>query len=163
MTRLVVFCFVLIGLVAVFNLDSFKRIPVNNTRFDINKAEEAHAAKVAELAEIERMKQEALNPKVEEEVVEVDQGPLVVLDTPQLVNGDKLYAKCIVCHGKRGEGKSSQNAPKIGGQMDWYIEKQLVDMKNKVRINKVMDPYIKSLDAQDFKDLAAYISKLPWK
>ncbi|EQC48277.1 cytochrome C [Bacteriovorax sp. BSW11_IV] len=162
MTRLVVFCFVLIGLVAVFNLESFKTIPVNNTRFDIKKAEEAHAAKIAELAEIEKMKLEALKPKVEEEEV-VDEGPLVVLDTPQLVSGDKLYAKCMVCHGKRGEGKSSQNAPKIGGQMDWYIEKQLVDMKNKVRVNKVMDPYIKNLSDQDFKDLAAYISKLPWK
>ena len=97
--------------------------------------------------------------KVEEEVVE---GPLVVLDTPQLTHGSELYKACVVCHGKRGDGKKSQNAPKIGGQMQWYIEKQLTDMKSGARVNKVMMPYLKKLEGNDFKDLAAYISKLPW-
>ncbi|MDD0854307.1 c-type cytochrome [Halobacteriovorax sp. GB3] len=162
MTKLVVFCFAVIGLIAVVNLDSFSNLPVNNARFDMDKAIAKHEAHQKELAELAKMREERENPPkvVEEEVVE---GPLVVLDTPQLVSGDKLYGKCIVCHGKRGEGKKSQNAPKIGGQMAWYIEKQIVDMQNKVRINKVMDPYIKKLSAQDVKDLSAYIEKLPWK
>ena len=74
--------------------------------------------------------------------------------------GAGLYKKCVVCHGKAGEGKRSQKAPRIGGQFEWYLYKSLKDMKSKVRKNDVMMPYIKDLSDSDFKDLSAYISKL---
>jgi cytochrome c553 len=74
--------------------------------------------------------------------------------------GASLYKKCIVCHGKNGEGKRSQKAPKIGGQYDWYLFQQLKDIKSMVRKNDVMMPYVKKLSDQDFKDLSAYISLL---
>ena len=76
------------------------------------------------------------------------------------VKGEALYRKCIMCHGKGGEGKKSQKAPYIKGQYDWYVYKQLVMMKNKERINKAMEPYVTPLEDQDFQDLAAYISQL---
>ena len=74
--------------------------------------------------------------------------------------GGKLYKKCIQCHGKQGEGKKSQKAPKLSGQYDWYITKQLVMMKDGSRINKAMNPYLKNLDKKEFEDLAAYIKTL---
>lgn len=161
MTRLVTFAVVLIAIIIVANLDKFKSEEVSNARFDLKKQELAHANYLQTLKELEEKRLALLNPvKVVEE--EVEEGPLVVLDTPQLVHGSEVYKTCVVCHGKKGEGKKSQKAPQIGGQLDWYIEKQLVDMKSGARVNKVMQPYLKKLEAQDFKDLAAYISKLPW-
>lgn len=159
MTRLVLFLSFLVAVVVVMSFGSFKNIPVDNTAFSFEAQKEKHAAKLKTIADLEQARLDALKPKVEEEVVE---GPLVVLDTPQLQSGHDLYAKCIVCHGKAGEGKKSQNAPAIGGQYDWYVEKQVVAMQTGERPNQVMTPYIRALSAQDIKDLAAYISKLPW-
>jgi len=139
----------------------YQKLPQNNKRFNMEKAEKSHREKVAEYQKLEEQRLERLQPKKVVEVV-ADNKPLVVLDTPELKRGSELYAKCIVCHGKRGEGKKSQNAPKIGGQLDWYLLQQLVNMKSRVRMNKKMDPYIRKLNTQDFEDLAQYISKLPW-
>jgi cytochrome c553 len=74
--------------------------------------------------------------------------------------GQKLYRKCIQCHGRSGEGKKAQKAPKLSGQFDWYIVKQLDYMKEGKRINKAMNPYLEPLEHGDFVDLAAYIKTL---
>jgi cytochrome c553 len=58
-------------------------------------------------------------------------------------------------------GIPAQKAPRIAGQHDWYIAKQLQDIKAGVtRKNPVMIPFVSKLSEQDMKDLAAYISKL---
>ncbi len=75
--------------------------------------------------------------------------------------GAELFKQCIACHGEKGEGNPAQKAPRIAGQHDWYIEKQLQDIKAGItRKNPVMMPFLSKLNATDMKDLAAYISKL---
>lgn len=75
--------------------------------------------------------------------------------------GAELYKQCIVCHGDKGDGNPAQKAPRIAGQHDWYILKQIQDIKAGVtRKNPVMLPIVNKLSEQDMKDLAAYISKL---
>ena len=75
--------------------------------------------------------------------------------------GAELYKQCIVCHGDKGQGNPTQKAPKLAGQHDWYIAKQIADIKAGVtRKNPVMVPIVSKLSEQDMKDLAAYISKL---
>lgn len=74
--------------------------------------------------------------------------------------GEALYQKCILCHGKEGQGDIAQKAPKLAGQFDWYIETQLKNFKSRTRKNSKMDPYLANLSEANFKDLAAYISKL---
>lgn len=74
--------------------------------------------------------------------------------------GKTLYNTCIECHGEDGLGKREKNAPKLSGQFDWYVIKQVNDFKTGVRKNPDMDPYIKNLSEQDIKDLAAYILTL---
>lgn len=75
--------------------------------------------------------------------------------------GEELYKQCILCHGDKGDGNPAQKAPRISGQYDWYVLKQLQDMKaGKTRKNAVMNPFLAKLSEQDMKDLAAYISKL---
>lgn len=159
MTRLIVFLSVLTGFVLALVLYSYKSLPVSNEKFNLKAAEEKFHTKEALVHSLLAPKE-----KVEEVEVEVKEyAPVVDLNTPQLVAGHKLYTQCISCHGKGGEGKASQKAPFIGGQFDWYIEKQLVDMKAGVRSNPVMNAVLKGLSPQDMKDLAAYVSKLPWK
>jgi cytochrome c oxidase subunit 2 len=48
-------------------------------------------------------------------------------------NGRRLYTTCGACHGKRGEGIWSTGAPKLAGQKDWYLARQLANFKNGVR------------------------------
>lgn len=160
MGRFTFFLLTFVGLAVVYSLRTYQTIEVKNERFDFEKAKKAHADKVKEIEELKKMQAALYAPKVEKVEAEVT-GPLVELTTPQLQRGHDLYAKCVVCHGKSGEGKKSQNAPAIGGQHDWYIVTQLQAMKDGVRVNKVMDPYLKKLENQEFADLAAYISKLP--
>ena len=75
--------------------------------------------------------------------------------------GAELYKQCIACHGDKGQGNPDQKAPRIAGQHDWYIAKQIQDIKAGVtRKNPVMIPFVSKLTEQDMKDLAAYISKL---
>ena len=75
--------------------------------------------------------------------------------------GAELFKQCILCHGDKGDGNVAQKAPRISGQHDWYILKQLQDMKAGVtRKNPVMTPFLSKLSEQDMKDLAAYITKL---
>ena len=76
--------------------------------------------------------------------------------------GEKLYQqfKCIQCHGARGEGLQEFQAPRIGGQQAWYIEKALGDfgsggVRGRVHTSKPM-----RMSAGDRADLAVYISAL---
>lgn len=77
--------------------------------------------------------------------------------------GAKLYSanNCIQCHGEKGEGNPAEQAPKIAGQLDWYIVSSIEAFQAGVdRKNPKMLPYIKSLSKQDIADLAAYISAM---
>lgn len=161
MTRLVLFLSFLVAVVLVMSLGSYKSVPVNNKSFSYADVKQHHEDKLATIAALEKAHIDAMKKATQEEEP-VEEGPLVVLDTPQLQSGHDLYGKCIVCHAKAGQGKKSQNAPAIGGQYDWYIEKQVSAIQAGTRINQVMMPYVRGLSAQDIKDLAAYISKLPW-
>ena len=75
-------------------------------------------------------------------------------------NGQALYATCIQCHGVAGEGNPEVRAPKISGQHDWYVIKQVTEIKSGIRKNPEMLPFLAKLTEQDIKDLAAYIVTL---
>jgi cytochrome c553 len=161
MTRLTVFLSVLIGFALVLGMLAYKELPVDHSKFDFEKSKTAydeHQEAIHKAIEVSEHGKE----KIEEEAVaEVE--IKIDLNTPQLVNGNKVFSKCIACHGKDGAGKAAQKAPHIGGQYDWYIEKQLTDMKAGTRVNEAMMPTLKGLTETDMKDVAVYVSKLPWK
>jgi len=75
-------------------------------------------------------------------------------------NGKRLYGQCIQCHGSRGEGVVSEQAPKIGGQYDWYIISQINAFLTGARKNPKMMPFIEGLNKQNIADLAAYITTM---
>lgn len=166
MNRLVIFLVVLLGFVLALTLLSYRSLKVTQTPFDLHKVESEHKAhedlkhKIALEHEKAKAGEGASN---EEEVQVKEYAPVVELNTPELEKGHKLFGQCISCHGKGGEGKASQKAPFIGGQYDWYIEKQLLDMKSGDRLNPPMATILKGLSPEDIKNLSVYISKLPWK
>lgn len=48
-------------------------------------------------------------------------------------DGQKLFAACVACHGNKGEGNATLNAPAIAGQDAAYLERQLHNFRNRRR------------------------------
>jgi cytochrome c oxidase subunit 2 len=52
---------------------------------------------------------------------------------PGLARGKVLFTNCVPCHGERGLGNPSLDAPEIAGLPRWYIERQLIDFQTSMR------------------------------
>lgn len=81
--------------------------------------------------------------------------------------GEALYANgdsarnimaCVSCHGAAGNSSIAQN-PKLAGQHDAYLVKQLMEFKGPDRNNAVMTSISKSLTDEDMKNISAYLGK----
>jgi cytochrome c oxidase subunit II len=85
------------------------------------------------------------------------------------IAGQALYGTCAACHGAQAEGNPALNAPKLSGQGDWYLRRQLSNFKNGVRgtsdkevYGKVMAPMAATLpDDAAINNVVAYIKTLP--
>ena len=83
--------------------------------------------------------------------------------------GAALYAVCAACHGAQAEGNPALNAPKLSGQQDWYLRRQLQQFKNGARgtnendaYGKMMAPMAATLaDDTAINNVVAYIKTLP--
>jgi len=82
--------------------------------------------------------------------------------------GKALYTVCAACHGAQGEGNPAQHAPKLTGQGQWYLERQLKYFKTGVRgahekdaFGKMMAPMAATLiDDAAIANVSAYIGSL---
>ena len=83
--------------------------------------------------------------------------------------GKALYATCAACHGARGEGNLALNAPRLGGQPAWYLERQLRLFKSGARGAHEKDMNGKTMaamaatlpDEAAIANVATYIAALP--
>ncbi len=83
--------------------------------------------------------------------------------------GRPLYAVCSACHGMEGEGNPALHAPKLSGQDDWYLKRQLKHYKQGIRgthdddvFGKMMAPMAATLvDDAAIGNVVAYIKTLP--
>jgi cytochrome c553 len=84
---------------------------------------------------------------------------------PDLAKGEAIYANgdatrnivaCIACHGAAGNSTIAQN-PKLAGQHEAYINKQLHNFKTPDRNNAIMTSIAKALSDDDMKNIAAYL------
>lgn len=69
-------------------------------------------------------------------------------------------AQCSGCHGANGEGNAAGGYPRIAGQSQYYLAKQLNDYAQGRRRNAVMEPIAKSLQTADRSAVAEYFSRL---
>ncbi len=81
---------------------------------------------------------------------------------PTMAAGDASAGKgkaavCAACHGADGNSPSNM-FPKLAGQGEAYLVKQIAEFKNGARENAVMAPMVAALTEQDIADLSAYYS-----
>lgn len=82
--------------------------------------------------------------------------------------GKAFYAVCVACHGANGEGNQALHAPRIAGQEDWYLIRQLNNFKSGLRGSHPKDlwgaqmkPMAMTLTTdQAVEDVAAYVTSL---
>jgi cytochrome c553 len=79
---------------------------------------------------------------------------------PVIAAGDASAGKgkaavCAACHGADGNSPSNM-FPKLAGQGEAYLIKQMSDFKDETRKNAIMAPMVAALSEQDMADLAAY-------
>jgi cytochrome c oxidase subunit 2 len=83
--------------------------------------------------------------------------------------GRQLYAVCGACHGLQAEGNPALHAPKLSGQGEWYLHRQLKYFKQGARgthaqdvFGKMMAPMAATLgDDTAIDNVSAYIKTLP--
>ncbi|OZY87819.1 hypothetical protein CBP51_12925 [Cellvibrio mixtus] len=98
---------------------------------------------------------------------------LPAVTQPSRVKGDVqrgagYFATCVACHGADGKGNTELGAPRIAGQADWYLLKQLQKYRSGARgadprdtTGQQMAAMAKTLpDDQALQDLVAYIHSL---
>ncbi len=88
---------------------------------------------------------------------------LAFVSTNTFASGDATKGKvksatCMACHGASGNSMVP-NFPKIAGQGEGYIFKQLKDFKSGARKDALMAGIVAALSEGDMADLAAYFSK----
>ena len=90
------------------------------------------------------------------------------LAAPNVAAGQAQYTACAACHGQNGEGNPMLNAPKIAGQQDWYIERQLNHFKQGARGGEgdtngaQMTAFASMLTTDEaVRNIAAYIATFP--
>lgn len=71
--------------------------------------------------------------------------------------GKAQAAACASCHGADGNSANPE-WPKLAGQHDKYLAKQLANFKAGDRKNALMAPMAMGLSEQDMADIAAYFS-----
>ena len=82
---------------------------------------------------------------------------------PDLERGAQLFTQCASCHGGKGEGRESGETPRIAGQHDSVLLKQLVDFRHGKRWDFRMEEQAKDhhlKTPQDIADVAAFIAQL---
>ena len=47
--------------------------------------------------------------------------------------GAAMYGVCAACHGQQGEGMAALNGPKLAGQSEWYLKRQIQNYKRGLR------------------------------
>ncbi len=83
--------------------------------------------------------------------------------------GAAQYGVCAACHGQEGEGMQALNAPKLAGQSEWYLRKQILNYQNGARgahqddvYGKQMAPMANTLaDAAAIDNVIAHIQTMP--
>lgn len=81
----------------------------------------------------------------------------IVMAAGDVSAGKKKAAVCAACHGTDGNSLSDA-FPKLAGQHESYIVKQLMDFQQGNRQNALMAPMVANLSEQDMADLGAYFA-----
>lgn len=98
---------------------------------------------------------------------------LPAVDSPPTVSGDvaagqAAYAVCAACHGQNAEGNEQMGGPRLAGQDDWYLVRQINNYNKGLRgydpkdiFGNQMRPMAATLSTEKaVNDVVAYINTL---
>ena len=82
--------------------------------------------------------------------------------------GKALYVVCATCHGQKAEGLTPLNGPRLNNQHDWYLLRQIKNLKDGIRGKHPKDIYGAQMapmsatlaNEQAMKDVIAYMNSL---
>jgi cytochrome c553 len=88
--------------------------------------------------------------------------------TGNVAHGKALYATCVSCHGAKGEGNQTLQAPALASRSDWYLVTQLSNYQKGLRGADERDSYGAQMraiattlpDEKAITDVVAYINTL---
>jgi cytochrome c553 len=88
--------------------------------------------------------------------------------TGNLASGAQQYQLCLACHGTDGRGNQALSAPPLIISNDWYLLRQLQNLKQKIRgadarrdpAAAMMQPIASTLSEQAMQDVVTYIQTL---
>ncbi|MFA5171311.1 MAG: c-type cytochrome [Sulfuriferula sp.] len=87
--------------------------------------------------------------------------PVLADDATVVLNGnDRGTPACVGCHGAHGEGMPANGFPRLAGQNAEYLQTQLVALANGQRVNVMMTPIAKTLNADERAAVARYYAGL---
>lgn len=77
--------------------------------------------------------------------------------------GAIAFEPCQGCHRAGALGRADGSYPRLAGQHDTVLIKQMADVRAGRRVNTKMAPFIDqhAVDVQSMADIAAYVSRLP--
>jgi len=73
--------------------------------------------------------------------------------------GKEKAELCAACHGDNGISQT-ENTPSLAGQLDQFIQWQLVFFRAGTRKNEQMQPIVEQLTNDDIRNLGAYFASL---
>jgi cytochrome c553 len=82
------------------------------------------------------------------------------LHAADLGAGKEKAELCVACHGEGGVAQI-EGMPSLAGQLDQYIQWQLVFFRAGTRKNEQMQPIVETLTNEDIRNLGAYFASLP--
>lgn len=74
--------------------------------------------------------------------------------------GKEKAQLCVGCHGDNGISQM-ENLPSLAGQLDQFIQWQLIYFRAGARKNEQMQPIVEQLGNEDIRNLGAYFASLP--
>ena len=83
-----------------------------------------------------------------------------VAHAADLKAGKEKAELCVGCHGENGISQM-ENMPSLAGQLDQFIQWQLVYFRAGARKNEQMQPIVEQLSNEDIRNLGAYFASLP--
>ena len=79
--------------------------------------------------------------------------------TADIAAGKQKAEICAGCHGDNGISQM-ENTPSLAGQLDQFIQWQLVYFRAGSRKNEQMQPIVEQLNNEDIRNLGAYFASL---
>src|ERR1700730_10220071 len=76
-----------------------------------------------------------------------------------VASGKEKAELCAGCHGDNGISQT-ENIPSLAGQLDQFIQWQLVYFRAGSRKNEQMQPVVEQISNEDIRNLGAYFSSL---